>query len=224
MASLDLQEQEQLDALKAFWRQYGNLITFALALALAVVAGINGWSLWQNRQSANAATRVDQLQAAVQAADATRAQAIFQDIRDNFGRTIYAAHAGLSLAKLQVQKGLTDDALKSLAWVADNASDPELKTLARLHAAGVLMDKKQYPEALSQIDAAGKAEGTMAALIADRRGDVLSLSGKPDDARAAYQAAYASMDPKLEYRQILTAKLAALGAAPKPDAATEAVR
>ena len=218
-SSLDLQEQEQLDALKAFWRQYGNLITLALALAFAVVAGINGWNLWQRKQADNAAGRADQLEAAVQAGDAQRAQAIFDDIRTNFPRTAYAANAGLATAKLQVQKSLPDEALKSLAWVAENASDPELKVLARLHAAGVLMDKKQYPEALTQLDAAGKAEGTMAALIADRRGDVLALSGKADEARAAYQAAHAALDPKLDYRQILDAKLAAIGATPKADAA-----
>ena len=121
-SSLDLHEQEQLDSLKAFWRQYGNLITFALALGFAVVAGINGWNLWQGKQAENAAARVDQLEAAVQAGDATRAQAIFDDIRNNFARTSYAAQAGLSTAKLQVQKALPDDALKSLAWVADNAA------------------------------------------------------------------------------------------------------
>lgn len=210
-SSLDLHEQEQLDSLKAFWRQYGNLITLALALGFAVVAGINGWNLWQRKQAENAAARVDQLEAAVQAGDAQRALAIFDDIRNNFARTAYAAQAGLSTAKLQVQKSLPDEALKSLAWVADNAADPETKTVARLHAAGVLMDKKQYPEALAQLDAAGKTEGTMAALIADRRGDVLALSGKADEARAAYQAAYAAMDAKLEYRQIVEAKLVALG-------------
>ncbi len=69
-SSLDLQEQEQLDSLKAFWRQYGNLITLALALGFAVVAGINGWNLWQRKQAENAAARVDQLEAAVQAGDA----------------------------------------------------------------------------------------------------------------------------------------------------------
>ena len=220
-SSLDLQEQEQLDSLKAFWRQYGNLITFALALGFAVVAGINGWNLWQRKQAENAAGRFDQLETAVQAGDATRAQAIFDDIRNNFGRTAYAAQAGLATAKLQVQKALPDEALKSLAWVADNASDPETKVLARLHAAGVLMDKKQFAEALAQLDAAGKAEGTMAALLSDRRGDVLALSGKADEARAAYQAAYAAMDAKLEYRQIVEAKLVAIGGSTKATASAQ---
>ena len=62
------------------------------------------------KQAENAAARVDQLEAAVQAGDAARAQAIFDDIRNNFARTAYAAQAGLSTAKLQVQKALPDEA------------------------------------------------------------------------------------------------------------------
>ncbi len=219
-SSLDLQEQEQLDALKAFWRQYGNLITLALALGFAVVAGINGWTYWQKRQAEGAAARFDQLERAVQGGDALRAQAIFDDIRGNYGKTIYAANAGLLTAKLQVQKSQFDEALKSLAWVAESGGDREVQAMARLHAAAILMDKKQYPEALAQVDAAGKFDGNMGALVADRRGDVLMLSGKPEEARAAYQSAYAGLDVKLDYRQLIEAKLAAMGVAPK---AVEAV-
>jgi predicted negative regulator of RcsB-dependent stress response len=58
---LDLQEQEQLDALKAFWKQYGNLITWALIAALAVYAGLNGWKWWQREQSAKAGALYEQL-------------------------------------------------------------------------------------------------------------------------------------------------------------------
>ena len=67
---LDLQEQEQLDALKTFWKSYGNLITWALIAALAVYAGLNGWKWWQRDQSAKAAAMFDQLELAAQGGDA----------------------------------------------------------------------------------------------------------------------------------------------------------
>ena len=55
MASpLDLQEQEQVDALKAFWKQYGNLITWTLTLVLAGFAAWNGWNWWQREQGVKA--------------------------------------------------------------------------------------------------------------------------------------------------------------------------
>ncbi len=214
MASpLDLQEQEQLDELKAFWRQYGNLVTWTLALALAVIAGFNGWNLWQRKQAEGAAVLFDQMQKAAQSKDAGRATTVFSDIKDRYGRTVYATHAGLVAAKVQAAAGQTDEALKSLAWIVDSSGDAEIKTMSRLHAAGLLMDKKLYDDALKQLDALGPVEGTFAALAADRRGDVLAAQGKADEARKAYETAMKGLDDKLDYRQLIDAKLAALGAA-----------
>ena len=96
--------------------------------------------------------------------------------------------------------------------------------MARLRAAGLLMDKKQYDTALAQLDAAaqGKNAKEFEALIADRRGDVLMAQGKKDEARKAFDAAYKAMDEKLEYRRLIDAKLTALGAAPVAAAASAA--
>src|SRR6185369_10652712 len=66
---LDLQEQEQVDALKAFWAQYGNLITWALVAALLVYAGITGWQWWQREQSQNAGAMFDEFERAMTAGD-----------------------------------------------------------------------------------------------------------------------------------------------------------
>lgn len=221
MASpLDLQEQEQIDALKAFWNRYGNLVTWLLALVLAGVAAFNGWNWWQRRQAESAAVLYDQLQKAAEANDAARATTIFNDIRTQYGRTAYAASAGLLAAKVQAAQSKPDDALQSLQWVSEQARDPDVKVLARMALAGVLMDKKQLDDALKQLDGAGTPAGSLGALVADRRGDVLQMQGKATEARAAYELAYRQMDPKLEYRQLIDAKLAAMGAAaPAPAAA-----
>lgn len=214
MASpLDIQEQEQIDALKAFWNRYGNLVTWLLALALAGVAAFNGWNWWQRRQAENAAVLYDQLVKASEANDVARSTTIFNDIRSQYPRTAYAASAGLLAAKVQVAQSKPDDALQSLQWVGDQARDADVKVLARMAAAGVFVDKQQFDEALKQLDAAGKPEGSLGAMVADRRGDVLKLQGKTAEAQAAYELAYRQMDPKLEYRQLIDAKLAAMGVA-----------
>jgi predicted negative regulator of RcsB-dependent stress response len=68
MAShLDLEEQEQLDQLKHFWKRYGNAITWLLIAVLGTFAAYNGWQLWQRKQGAEAAVMYDQLEAAAQA-------------------------------------------------------------------------------------------------------------------------------------------------------------
>jgi predicted negative regulator of RcsB-dependent stress response len=217
---LDLQEQEQLDALKAFWKQYGNLITWALVAALAVYAGLNGWKWWQREQSAKAGALYEQLQIAAQSGDAQRAGQVFGDLKERYPRTVFAEQGGLLAARVQFDRGQVDAAKASLSWVAENAGEDEYKTVARLRLAGLLMQAKDYDAALKQLDAA-KAP-TFEALVADRRGDVLLAQGKAAEARAAYQVAWKAMDDKLEYRRLIDAKLTALGAAPQAASAVSA--
>ena len=210
--TLDLQEQEQLDELKAFWGKWGNAITWVVTLALLAFAGYNAWNWYQCDQGLKASAMADELDKAVAAGDAERVARVFADLKERYPRTTYAAQGGLAAAKIQYDKGHADAAKASLAWVAEQANEVEYQTIARLRLAGVLLDAKQFDEALKQLDAA-KAP-TFVALVADRRGDVLLAQGKPDAAKAAYQTAYAAMDEKVDYRRLLDAKLTALGAAP----------
>jgi predicted negative regulator of RcsB-dependent stress response len=224
MASpLDLQEQEQLDDLKAFWKQYGNLITWTLTLVLAGFAAWNGWNWWQREQGGKAGALYEELERVAQAGDAERSGRAFADLKERFPRTLQAQQGALLAAKVQSDKGQADAALATLGWVADNATDDEYRSVARLRAAGLLMDQKKYDEALKQLDAAqqGKAR-EFDALIADRRGDVLTAQGKKAEAVAAYQSAHKAMDEKVEYRRLIDAKLTALGAAPAASAAEAA--
>jgi len=220
---LDLQEQEQVDQLKAFWQQYGNLITWTLTLALTGFAAWNGWNWWQRDQAAKASSMFDELERSAQAADAERSTRVFADLKERFPRTAYTQQGALLAAKVQADKGQTDAALATLAWASDNGGDDELRTIARLRAAGLLMDKKQYDAALAQLDAAaqGRNAKEFESLLADRRGDVLLAQGKKDDARKAFEAAYKAMDEKLEYRRLIDAKLTALGAAPAASGAAK---
>ena len=217
---LDLQEQEQVDQLKAFWQQYGNLITWTLTLALAGFAAWNGWNWWQREQAVKASAMFDELERAAQAADADRSARVFADLKERFPRTAYAQQGALLTAKVQADKGQVDAALASLAWASDNAGEDEIRTIARLRAAGLMLEKKQHDAALAQLDAAAQGNNAKAfeALLADRRGDVLLAQGKKDEARKAFETAYKVMDEKLDYRRLVDAKLTALGAAPAPAA------
>lgn len=209
---LDLQEQEQLDELKAFWKQYGNLITWVVTLALLAFAGWNGWNWWQRDQGFKAGALYEELDKAVQSGDAARVMTIFGDLKDRHPRTAYAQQGGLLAARLQLDKGQTEPARAALTWVADHAIEDEYRSVARLRLAALLIEAKQYDEALKQLDAAEAPE--FAGLVADRRGDVLLAQGKKDEAKTAYAAAYQALDAKVDYRRLVEAKLTALGAAP----------
>jgi predicted negative regulator of RcsB-dependent stress response len=154
----------------------------------------------------------EELDKAVAAADADKAGRVFNDLKERFGSTAFAQQGGLLAARIQYEKGQADAAKASLGWVAEHAVEDEYRSIARLRLAGVLLDAKQYDAALKALDAASAKEFT--ALVADRRGDVLLAQGKPAEAKAAYQAAYAAMSEKVDYRRLIDAKLTALGAPP----------
>ena len=97
---LDLEEQEQLDQLKAFWKQYGNLITWVLIACLGTYAAWNGWNWWQRDQATKAAAMFDELERAATAGDAQRAGQIFGDLKERYARTVYAEQGGLLAARL----------------------------------------------------------------------------------------------------------------------------
>jgi predicted negative regulator of RcsB-dependent stress response len=209
---LDLEEQEQLDQLKAFWKQYGNLITWVLIIALGGYVGWKVWGNWQQEQSVKAGALYDELDKAAQAGDLDKTARVFADMKERFPRTGYTQQAALLAAKLQFDKKQAEAARATLGWASENASEDEYRTVARLRLAGLLLDDKKYDEALKQLDGASSKE--FAALVADRRGDVLLAQGKNDEAKAAYEQAWKTMDESLEYRRMIESKLMALGAAP----------
>lgn len=212
---LDLQEQEQLDQLKDFWKRYGNLITWALIAVLGSYAAWNAWNWWQREQSINAGAMFDELEKAVAAGDVAKAGGVFADMKNRFPSTTFTQQAALLAAKLQFEKQGPDAAAATLSWVADSAAQPEYRSAARLRLAGVLLEQKKYDDALKALDGAESKE--FAALVADRRGDVLQAQGKSDEAKAAYLQAWKQMPATVDYRRLIEAKLAALGAAPQAE-------
>ena len=209
---LDLQEQEQVDALKSFWRQYGNLITWTLILALGAFAAWNGWTWYQRDQGIKAGAMYDELDRAVQAGEVDRSAKIFADLQGRYPSTTWAAQGGLMLAKLQVDKEQPDAASAALKWVAEKSADEGLKAIASLRLAGIELDAKRFDAALKAVDAAN-AKG-FESLAADRRGDVLLAQGQTKQAAEAFLTAWKGMPESLEYRRVVEAKLNSLGVAP----------
>ena len=206
---LDLEEQEQLDQLKHFWAQYGNLITWLLIAVLGGFAAWNGWNYWQRTQATKAAALFDEIERASGAKDAEKIERALADMKDRFGGTSYAAQGALLAARSLFEAGKPDGAKAALAWVAEKSSDESLQAVARLRLAGVHLEAKAFDEALKVLEA--PMSKAYEPLAADRRGDVLMAQGKGDDAKAQYQKAWDGLSNRNEYRQLVQVKLAALG-------------
>ena len=194
----DLQEQEQIASLKAWWDKYGNFIFTVATVALLAVAAWNGWNWYQRKQ-------------AVEAKDASRVKPAAAKLVESYGRTVYAPLAALAAAKSahEAKDGATAKA--QLKWVVEQSRHPEFAAIARVRLAGVLLDEKAYDEALQVLGA--EVAPAQRVAVADRRGDVLFAQGKLDEARKAYQQALDLAEPGHPLRGLVQLKLDALPAA-----------
>jgi predicted negative regulator of RcsB-dependent stress response len=217
MAVLDLQEQEQLEAFKAWWKDNRNQLLGMLVIVAVAVGGWRSWQYYQRTQADQAANLYQQCTEQLASRDARRINDAAAAVTDKYASTAYAARAALLAAQMNEQ-GLGNGQGKDLAraktqlqWVVDHASEDTLKDVARLRLAAIFLDEKNYADALKQLEA--KHADSFDGLYADLRGDVLSAQGKTDEARSSYKLAYEKIDAQSMYRNLIQMKLDALGVA-----------
>ncbi|MGA8862218.1 MAG: tetratricopeptide repeat protein [Gallionella sp.] len=211
MATLDLQEQEQMEALKAWWKDNRNHLLGALLIVVVAVGGWRGWQYYQNKHASGAAALYQQLIEQLASNDPKRINDAAAAVTDKFGSTAYAARAELLAARVNDLSNDRARAETQLQWVIDNAREDTLKDVARLRLAALMLDDKHFSEALALLDT--KHPESFDGLYADLKGDVLSAQGKTDEARSSYKLAYEKIDPQSVYRNLIQMKLDALGPA-----------
>lgn len=211
MAVYDLEEQESIDDLKAWWARWGTLVTWIAVAVAAVVVGVQGWRWWKASRAEAAGALYAAVGAASRGEDATRARDAMATLMDKYAGTGYASRAALLRAGQLWRDGDKAGARAQLTWIVDHADDDDLKQIARFRLAEALLDEKKVDEALKVLDA--KHADAYAGLYADLRGDALAAAGRRDEARAAYQAAIAKIDAKTAYRQFVQVKLDSMGGA-----------
>ena len=205
----DLEEQEQIASLKAWWKDYGTLVVAAVAAAAVSAALWQGWRFYQSRQAVGAVTLYEQLDRAEHAGDHKKVRDIAGQITGSYGSTTYAIFAAFSAAKASFETGDLAGAKSQLQWVIDNAKEDEIRDVARLRLAGVLLDEKNTEAALKLVEV--KSTDVMAGQFADLKGDILLAQGKRADARNAYQQALDRSEAGSPNRTTLQMKLDSLG-------------
>jgi predicted negative regulator of RcsB-dependent stress response len=191
MGTYDLEEQEQLAELKAWWRQYGNLVVGILTAASIGVIAWQGWNWYQRNQTGQASMIYGVLQKSVLEKDSPRIKAASGELLEKFGGTTYAPLGALISAKAMFDVGDVKTAKVQLAWVIEHGKD-ELRDLARLRLAAVLLNENAYDEALRLLD--GSFNTGFAVRFAESRGDIFNAQGKAAEARSAYQMALAKLE------------------------------
>lgn len=219
MATYDLEEQEQLEELKTWWKLHGTVVTAVVtALAVAVV-GWQGWQWWQKSQATQASQLFGGMQQALVQQDVKRVRVLAGELIDKYSGTAYAGMAAMLSGKVLAESGDLKSAEAQFGWAAEKATDAGLRDLARLRQAIVLVEDKQPDEALKLL--AVPPAPTFMARYLEVRGDILMAQGKAGDARQAYETALKALaDAKTgedqssaPYREILQVKHDSVGAA-----------
>lgn len=208
--ALDLEEQEQLAALKAWWKDNGNLVLGLITAIALGFAAYQGWHWYQRNQGLEASTLYEQLSKATQANDAKGVRDAAGTLAESYPRTLYASMGALASARFHFDRKDLKAAKAQLQWVVDRSSFEDLKDIARLRLAAVLLDEKAYDEALQQV---GMKHGApFAAQFAAMKGDILVAKAQTEEAKAAYRLALEKADKGNDaFRAGVQLRLDALG-------------
>lgn len=209
MAELDLHEQEQVDALKAWWKENSRWLIGMVVVALLAYAGSQYWKRYQTTRNAEAARLYAEVERQMASNDAKRVADAAAALVDRYGSSAYAPRGQLLAAQASMIAGDPAQARVQLQWVVEHARETGLQDAARLKLASMLLDEQKYDEALKLLDAAHPDSFT--GLYVDLKGDVLSAQGKVEEARAAYRLAYERTDAGSMYRELIRLKLDGLG-------------
>lgn len=198
-------EKEQIESIKAWWRENRWYILGGLVISAALVGGWRYWQEYRQQQAEAASVQYEQLETQATAGNVESVQERATELQNSFSGTPYAALGTLRLAALQLRNGDYQAAADSLRWAANNTDDKELAQVARLRLARVLVQQQDTQAALGEL--ASLKPGKFRALHEEIRGDALLASGDREAARLAYEAALAAMEPGLGDRELVQRKL-----------------
>jgi len=204
----DLEQQESIAALKAWFEANANWLLGIALLAVVLVGGNWAWRWYGQRESYAASALYEQYQMAVVAKDTNKARDLAAALLQQHASSAYATFAALAQARSSLDAGDNAAAMEQLRWVIDHSDNKELVALARVRLAGILLDQKAYDDGLALLEA--EAPKAMAAEFSDRRGDLLFAQGKTEQARSAYAKALEQAGPQNPLRSLIQVKLDAI--------------
>jgi predicted negative regulator of RcsB-dependent stress response len=208
--ALDLEEQEQVAELKAWWQQHGTWIVAVIVAAAVALAAWQGWRWYEGSQATRAGALYDALARAAQASDAKALRDANGALIEGYPRTLYATMGALTAARFYFDHQDLKNAKVQLQWAVEHSPSDDFRDLARLRLAGVLAEEKAYDDALRLLDE--KHGAAYDAQYAAQKGDVLVAKNDAAQARAAYRLALEKADSgNAAFRESVRMRLEALG-------------
>ena len=206
--ALDLEEQEQVDELKALWKKYGAYVTRGVIAFFVLYGLFQSWSYYQTKQSLGAS----ELYQSIVVLDEKNTKDILQKsqkLMNDYSGTPYAGRAAILFAKASYLEGNKDKAKEKLEWASSHAKESATESIALIQLGQILVEEKKYEDALKRVNDVDN-EGYLG-LSNDLKGDILNAMGKKEDAKKAYQEALKRFGPKDPYAKFTQEKLESLG-------------
>ena len=204
-------EEEQIEAIKDWWKENGRAVIAGVVLAVIGLLGWHEWTAYHKQQADAASDQYQTLDNAFKAGKAAPAIQAGEVLEKNYGGTAFAVLAALRLGSHFNEAGDLNKAATQLRWAVDHASSNALKSLARLRLSRVLLAQKKYDDALALLKQS--EEGPYASQFAELRGDTYAAKGNAAQARTAYQEALADQGLSPQRRHLIQIKRNELGGA-----------
>ena len=215
----NISEQQQVEEIKKWLHENGTSILAGLVIGLSAVFGWRAWEGHQHDTAQQASAAYMQMLDNYKAGNSGVAVLAGDDIIAKYGKTNYATFSALVLAGIKVEMGDTTAAIAHLKWAVSNAQQSELKQLAMLRLARLLLSEKKIDEALQQVEAMDPTQ--YVALRTELLGDLYRAKGDLVMARSAYQDALKALTKGTDsLRDSIGMKLDAVGGAPVAEQAS----
>lgn len=177
-------EDQQVEALKKWWKENGVAVVTGLVLGIGGLVGWQSWQAWQTSRGESASILYEEVLNRVESGDTSGARQVNERLQEEFAGTTYAGLAALRLAPVVAGAGDGAAATELLQGVSAGAGMPELEAIARIHLARLLLDQGRPDDALATL--AEMEPGPFLGLVAELRGDALLARGERVAAREAY--------------------------------------
>ncbi len=210
MAVFDLEEQEKIDSLKAWWEKWGNVVTAIVFVVSLIFVGRFAWIWWHKHQAENALPYYESIVMTDlnNAGGVERLQSAAVTLENDYASTGYAPRGALLAAQRLLDKGQMDDAKVHLNWLIDTNKDPSIEPVARLNLASVLADKGEFDVALGLLKPVNQ---DFEFLFKDREADVLYLKGDRVEAKTIWTDLLNNTELPASLKALIEMKLNTLG-------------
>jgi len=208
-----LTDDEQLEAVKRFTREYAPVLIIGALIGAGALFGWRYYQNYQTQQGLKAAAQFAELSALAQGSDAAKSRQVADQLIQDYPSSPYADQAKLVLARIDVDAGQDANAVGPLTAVMNNSKDTELRQIARLRLARVLIDQGKPDDAIKLLSEA--TPGSFAGRYHEVHGDALYAKKDTAAAITEYKAALDAADAGGVDAAMVEMKLADLGAADK---------